>query len=271
MVVDVVLKSVESHWLRVRDEVYAMTFFRKFVAQLGGQHAATTIRWVTHHSDSHTRSLSPPPGRHDIRMSFTPYRTVTSENSFEITIKRSVFRAFIAPCRSKDEAQQVLDALRSTYWDAVHHCYAYRIGAHGLESRMSDDGEPSGSAGKPILFAMQKAKISDAIVVVVRYFGGVKLGVGPLARAYAEAAHGAIDTAVVVEVRPQQRITVHCLYDDVSTVTHLMEDVEARFEASYGDAVSFDVTVDEQKLSSFLALLISRTNGRAGYSKVRPE
>jgi len=204
-------------------------------------------------------------------MSFTPYRTVTSENSFEITIKRSVFRAFLAPCRSKEEAQQVLDTLRSTYWDAVHHCYAYRIGEHGMESRMSDDGEPSGTAGKPILFAMQKANVSDAIIVVVRYFGGVKLGVGPLARAYTEAAQGALQTATYATVKPRQRLQVHCIYDDVSTVTRLLEDVEATFEASYGDAVTFDVTVDEEKMSSFLALLISRTNARAGYSKIRPE
>ena len=204
-------------------------------------------------------------------MSFTPYRTVTSENSFEITINRSVFRACLAPCRSKDEAQQVLDGLRSTYWDAVHHCYAYRIGEYGLESRMSDDGEPSGTAGKPILFTLQKANISDAIIVVVRYFGGVKLGVGPLARAYAEAAQGVIETSTLVEVRPLQRITVHCVYDDVSTVTRLLEDFGATFEASYSDAVSFDVTIDEETMASMLALLISRTSGRAGYSKIRTE
>lgn len=204
-------------------------------------------------------------------MSFTPYRTVTSENSFEITIKRSVFRAFLAPCRSKDEAQQILDALKTTYWDAVHHCYAYRIGEHGLESRMSDDGEPSGTAGKPILFALQRAALSDCMIVIVRYFGGVKLGVGPLARAYAEAAQGAIQSAELVTVRPMQKILVHCIYDDVSTVTHLLEDVEAHFEASYGDAVTFEVTIDEEKMSSFLALLISRTNGRAGYSKIHAE
>lgn len=271
MIVDVVLEPIKTHRLSVRDEVYAMTFFCKFVAQLRGQHTAAAIGWVTDHSNSHTVSLSPLPGRPDIRMSFTPYRTVTSENSFEITIKRSVFRAFLAPCPSKDEAQQVLDTLRSTYWDAVHHCYAYRIGEHGFESRMSDDGEPSGTAGKPILFAMQKANLSDAIIVVVRYFGGVKLGVGPLARAYAEAAHGVINDSALVDVRPQQRITLHCVYDDVSTVTRLLEDMDATFEASYADAVSFDVTVDEEKMSSLLALLISRTNGRAGYSKVRPE
>lgn len=212
-----------------------------------------------------------PTSRYVTRMSFTPYRTVTSENSFEITIKRSVFRAFLAPCRSKAEAQQVLDALRSTYWDAVHHCFAYRIGQYGMESRMSDDGEPSGTAGKPILFAMQKANISDAIIVVVRYFGGVKLGVGPLARAYAEAAQSVIASAELIDVRPLQRIIVHCLYDDVSTVTRLLEDVGAHFEASYGDSVQFDVTLDEAHMNTFAELLVSRTNGRAGYSKVRSD
>ena len=136
-------------------------------------------------------------------MSFQPYHTVSSQTQFEITIKRSVFRAFLVSVQTKQQAQEFLDSLKREYWDAVHHCYAYRLGPLGLESRFSDDGEPSGTAGKPLLFALQRSKLSDCMVVVVRYYGGVKLGVGPLARAYAESAQGAIAACSTVLVEPR--------------------------------------------------------------------
>lgn len=204
-------------------------------------------------------------------MSFQPYHTVTSQSEFEITIKRSVFRAFLVPVQTKQQAQEFLDSIRKEYWDAVHLCFAYRLGPYGLESRMSDDGEPSGTAGKPLLFALQRAKLSDCMVVVVRYYGGVKLGVGPLARAYAEAGQGAIDVCKPVFVEPRIKLTVHCLYDDVSVITRLLEEVGAEFEATYGDAISFDVNIAEAHREFLQQEIISRTNSRAGYSKVSTE
>lgn len=201
-------------------------------------------------------------------MSFQPYYTVSSQTQSEITIKRSVFRAFLIRVQTKQEAQEFLDSLKREYWDAVHHCFAYRIGPHGLESRFSDDGEPSGTAGKPLLFALQKAKLSDAMVVVVRYYGGVKLGVGPLARAYAESAQEAINASMPILVEPRVQLTVHCSYDDVSIITRLLEEVEAEFQANYGDAINFDVNIAEAHRELLQSEIISRTNGRAGYSKV---
>ncbi|MBM4178813.1 MAG: YigZ family protein [Ignavibacteria bacterium] len=201
-------------------------------------------------------------------MSFQPYHTVSSKTESEITIKRSVFRSFLVHVTTKHDAQTFLDFLKREYWDAVHHCYAYRIGPLGMESRFSDDGEPSGTAGKPLLFALQKAKLSDVMVVVVRYYGGAKLGVGPLARAYAEAAQGAINAATPVFVEPRMLITVHCSYDDVSIITRLLEEVGAEFEATYGDAISFDVNIAEAHREFLQNEIIARTNSRAGYSKV---
>lgn len=204
-------------------------------------------------------------------MSFQPYHTVAAETRSEITIKRSVFRAFLVPVATKQQAQEVLDRLRSEHWDAVHHCYAYRLGPYGMESRMSDDGEPSGTAGKPLLFALQKANLSDCIVVVVRYFGGVKLGVGPLARAYAEVAQEAIAVSATIIVEPRTILTVHCTYDDVSIITRLLEEVGATFTPNYADAISFDVEIAEAHREYLQNEVISRTNSRAGYSKVSAE
>ena len=201
-------------------------------------------------------------------MTFPPYESVRGEAKSEITIKRSVFSAYIAPCTTKEEALGFLDRIRNQHADAVHHCYAWRIGPHGMEYRMSDDGEPSGTAGKPLLFALQRANISDAIIVVVRYFGGVKLGVGPLARAYSESAQAVIHAGELFTVQPMVHITIHCMYDDVNTITHLLEEVNARFTPNYADSIAFDVDVPEERLDELIAEVISRTNARAGYSKV---
>ncbi|HLP27949.1 MAG TPA: YigZ family protein [Candidatus Didemnitutus sp.] len=188
-----------------------------------------------------------------------------------MTIKRSVFCAYIAPCTTKDQALEFLERIRAQHWDAVHHCYAWRIGPHGMEYRMSDDGEPSGTAGKPILFALQRSNLSDVIVVVARYFGGVKLGVGPLARAYADSAQGVIAASELWTIRPMAHLTVHCMYDDVSTITHVLEEVDARFTPTYSDSITFDVDVPLVNLERLKAEITTRTNARAGYSKVATE
>ncbi len=204
-------------------------------------------------------------------MSFTSYDTIRSAATGEITIKRSTFLAYLLPCASKEEAQQLLDELRSKHWDAVHHCYAWRVGPNGLEYRMSDDGEPSGTAGKPLLFALQRAQLSDVLLVVARYYGGVKLGVGPLARAYAESGQLAIDACERVTVRDMVQLRVFCIYDDVSTVTRTLEEFEATFAATYSDAITFDVTVAVDQMEVLIDAITTRTNARAGTLKVSTE
>lgn len=194
--------------------------------------------------------------------------TISETVSFEVIIKRSRFLAFIEPATTKEQAQQILERYRSTHWDAEHHCYAWRLGDQGMQYRMSDDGEPSGSAGKPILFAIQRASITNVVVVVVRYFGGVKLGIGPLARAYAEATTGAVSCSTTVPIVVYDRFAIHCIYDDVSKVIPLLQEVGAEFETQYSDAVRFDVRVPVSKADFLKTEVLSRTNARAGYSKI---
>lgn len=124
------------------------------------------------------------------------YLTPTGALFSELKEQGSRFIAHLAPVSEADEAMAVLQSLRKRYHDATHHCWAYRLGwAEGLLSRSSDDGEPSHTAGEPILRALEDRGVSDAILVVVRYFGGVKLGTGGLARAYRGAARQALETA----------------------------------------------------------------------------
>ncbi len=191
--------------------------------------------------------------------------TIAHEVRAEITIKRSVFLACIIPVRSKQGAMDTLARLRSEFHTAVHHCWAYRLGASGMDYRMSDDGEPSGSAGKPILFCLQKSGLTDTMIVVIRWFGGTKLGVGGLARAYTEAAQAVLEIAerkTVVETVP---LAIHCGYDDVSVVTEWLESHGLTIAPMFADSVSFEVDVPTMLVDRMRSDLTERTNGRAGF------
>lgn len=198
------------------------------------------------------------------------YFTVARETRAEITIKRSVFIACIAPSQTKADALAYLGALRTEHRDAVHHCFAYRIGANGLEYRMSDDGEPAGTAGKPLLFALQRSGLSDTVLVVVRYYGGIKLGVGPLARAYSESALAALALCERTQVIPMVQLSIFCTYDDVGKITTLLQEVHATFEPHYSDAVTFNAMIPTAQITFVQDEIVTRTNARAGFSTMLP-
>ena len=139
------------------------------------------------------------------------YLSPKGEAKAEVKEQGSRFLAFLAPARSPEEALAHLGLLKRRYHDATHHCWAYRVGwAESLAERASDAGEPSRTAGPPILAALQERRISDACLVVVRYFGGVKLGTGGLARAYRAAARAALEGADLsrVELASEWEVTL---------------------------------------------------------------
>ena len=127
------------------------------------------------------------------------YRTLAGPGRDEVIIQKSRFIGQAWPCATEEEALGRLREVREQTRDARHHCYAYRLGWQGDVFRSSDDGEPSGSAGRPILGQIDSAGLSDILVVVVRYFGGIKLGIPGLIRAYKTSAADAISQASVVE------------------------------------------------------------------------
>lgn len=118
--------------------------------------------------------------------------TITEQVSATLEVRRSLFITYLAPVQNKESALQYLETLRKKHWDAAHHCYAWRLGHLGQDYRLADDGEPAGTAGKPILFVLQQGNFTNIIAVTVRYFGGVKLGKGPLARAYADSVRESV-------------------------------------------------------------------------------
>jgi uncharacterized YigZ family protein len=136
-------------------------------------------------------------------------RTITEPCGASILVSGSKFLAWIAPVVSEDEATAILEKRRRRYPDATHHCWAHRVGRPGeLIERSADAGEPSGTAGRPILDALRHGHLENVVCVVTRYFGGTKLGTGGLARAYSDAANEAMAAAAIIERTIVQTMTV---------------------------------------------------------------
>jgi len=156
------------------------------------------------------------------------YKTI--EEAVEVTMRErsSKFLSFIYPVENEEQIREALDALRKRYFDATHHCYAWRLGPRGEQFRANDDGEPSGTAGKPILGQMLSNEITDCLIVVVRYFGGTKLGVPGLIAAYKESAANAIEAATVVERTVDRRFTIDFPYLVMNDVMRIIKEEQPR-------------------------------------------
>lgn len=142
--------------------------------------------------------------------------------------KGSRFLSFAFPIGSVDEAMDIVRQIRKEYFDARHVCYAYVIGAERDIFRANDDGEPSGTAGKPILGQINSKELTDILIVVVRYFGGTLLGTSGLINAYKTATIEAINRATIIEIPIEKRIKIGCGYDNLNFVMRLIKDLDLR-------------------------------------------
>jgi uncharacterized YigZ family protein len=141
----------------------------------------------------------------------------------EVKIKRSLFIGCLCPCRGGEEVRSILADVESRYRDATHHCWAYRLGPEPEIEHSSDDGEPAGTAGKPILSAIKQSMMLNVIVIVTRYFGGIKLGVRGLIEAYGQTAASVVEKVVpVVRVR-SRRLVIRFPYTIIGEITHFLE------------------------------------------------
>ena len=138
----------------------------------------------------------------------------------------SKFLVYAYPVETEEEIKEYLDALRKKWFDATHHCYAWRLGPYGERFRANDDGEPSGTAGRPILGAINSRELTDILVVVVRYFGGIKLGTGGLIVAYKAAAAEALDVAEVIEKTVDLTLDVYFEYPMMNEVMRIVKEEE---------------------------------------------
>jgi len=157
------------------------------------------------------------------------YTTITSMSTGEYKEKSSKFLAFAYPFDQEDSLQEILGPLRSTHIKARHFCYAYRIGVVGTRFRANDDGEPSGTAGKPILSQILSFELTNVIIVVVRYFGGTKLGASGLANAYKEAAREALAGAETTIKYISDELVMRFGYDQMGHVMSVIKEVPEAF------------------------------------------
>ena len=149
--------------------------------------------------------------------------------------RSSKFLTYAYPVESEEEIKELLDALRKEYYDATHHCYAYRLGPHGETFRANDDGEPSGTAGKPILGQLLSADLTNCLVVVVRYFGGTKLGVSGLIQAYKESTADVIAVSKIIEKTVDRIIKVDFSYISMNGVMRIIKDMNPRIDEQVFD------------------------------------
>lgn len=170
--------------------------------------------------------------------------------------RSSKFLTYAYPVESEDEIKILLEALRKEYYDATHHCYAYRLGAHGEAFRANDDGEPSGTAGKPILGQLLSANLTNCLVVVVRYFGGTKLGVSGLIQAYKESTAEVIAVSKIIEKTVDRIIKIDFDYISMNGVMRIIKEMNPRIDEQVFDNIcTMHLRIRESEADQLLAKL----------------
>ena len=154
------------------------------------------------------------------------YKTIAKPAEGSYSEKRSKFLAYAFPVQSEQEVKQRLAEIQKKHWDARHHCYAYILGPHKDAYRLNDNGEPSGTAGRPIYGQLLSKDLTNTLVIVVRYFGGIKLGVSGLQNAYKIAAKDALDSAVIEERTIQEQYRVVFEYVKMNDIMQILKDPE---------------------------------------------
>lgn len=197
------------------------------------------------------------------------YKIVYQGGSGELVEKKSRFHADIKPVSGEEEALAFVEEIRKKYWDARHHCYAYIIGDRGQTARCSDDGEPSQTAGKPMMDVLAGAGLHDVCAVVTRYFGGTLLGTGGLVRAYSGAVKAGLSDCLIVEKKLAVRLEVTTDYNGVGKIQYIAAQSGIdTLDSQYTDKAVFTFLVPVAKEGIFLAQLTEGTAGKAGIRRV---
>lgn len=200
----------------------------------------------------------------DAKQEFPPYRIVYRHGLGEYEEKKSRFIANVAPVSMEGEATAFIEAMRKKYYDARHNCLAFIIGRNSELTRCSDDGEPSGTAGKPILEVLMGAGVTNVAVVVTRYFGGTLLGTGGLVRAYTQATQAGLADAGIAAMRYGTQMTIGIDYGDVGKIQYLLgnEQIEI-LDSRYAQNVEFDIRFPRERLKELTKKLTEVTSARA--------
>ncbi len=183
---------------------------------------------------------------------FDAYKSIAGPSEGLFKDNGSRFIALAYPVETEEEVREIVSRLRKEYHDARHHCYAYRLGYKRDVFRASDDGEPSGSAGRPILGQIDSLGLSDVLVVVVRYFGGIKLGIPGLIRAYKTSSADALSQAAVIEKIAARRFRLHFDYLSMNAVMKVLKEMDLpQSGQQFGEECSLEVRVRLSALEDF--------------------
>ena len=203
------------------------------------------------------------------------YRTVKAPAAIEIVVNRSRFIGQCIPVSSEAEALEQLAAIRKRYWDATHNCYAYSIGQKGEIARFSDDGEPGGTAGMPMMDALRGAGVTDVLCVVTRYFGGILLGTGGLVRAYGRTCSEAIQAAGVVRMVSCDLVRFEVPYAQWSLFQQVSRKHEADLAPEYEGDIRCVAAVEAARTDAFLRDVFDQSagtlNGTVAGREYRPK
>ena len=191
------------------------------------------------------------------------YRTVYRGGEGEIVEKKSRFITTVLPVTTEEEALAFIEAMNKKYWNATHNCYAYVIGERSEIQRCSDDGEPSGTAGKPMLDVLMGEKLHNVVVVVTRYFGGTLLGTGGLVRAYSSAVKAGLASSVIITKMSGIKLEITTEYTGLGKIQYILgENGITTLDTVYTDKVNMTVLVPTWELEGLKAKLMEGTNGK---------
>ncbi|MCI5741592.1 MAG: YigZ family protein [Lachnospiraceae bacterium] len=197
-------------------------------------------------------------------MAENAYRIVYEGGEGEIIEKKSRFIATVRPIETEEEAIEFIAKMKKKYWDARHNCYAYVAGKNQELQRCSDDGEPNGTAGRPMLDVLLREEIHDAVVVVTRYFGGTLLGTGGLVRAYQKATQEGLANSVVIEKQQGELLKVQASYQEVGKLQYVLgQNGIPIIDSVYAQDVELHGVVPKEQTAKIEKELLEATNGKA--------
>ncbi|WP_142505583.1 YigZ family protein [Melghirimyces algeriensis] len=205
----------------------------------------------------------------------TVYSTVKEYKETEILIQKSRFITYVNRVESEKEAVRFIQNISRRHWDATHNCYAYQVMDGQIAQKSSDDGEPAGTAGRPILEVLKNRDLINTVIVVTRYFGGIKLGAGGLIRAYSQSASTGLDAAGILDWVLHRMIRITVNYSAMGKVEYELRSMNVDMEQpKFSDKVHFTVWVPDGKESTVTEMVAEQTGGRGevilGQKEYRP-
>lgn len=198
------------------------------------------------------------------------YRVLLEGGEGEYVEKKSRFIATVRKCVNEEEAAAFIEEMKKKYWDARHNCSAFVLGSRGELTRCSDDGEPAGTAGRPMLEVLLGEEIRDVAVVVTRYFGGVLLGTGGLVRAYTQAVKAGLQNCSTGRMRRGWEMEISTDYNSIGKILYLLGNAGIEpLESNYTDAVSLRVLMSAKDVERIRKEMVEATSGKVGFEKCR--